>query len=96
MDLNSKQRQYLRGLAHNLSPYIIIGKHGVSHSAIKAIDKALNDHELIKIKIQIGNKKELGPLIEKETLSSIVGIIGKIIILYRFSPDKENSFIKLP
>ena len=96
MQLTSKQRQYLRGLAHNLSPYVIIGKHGLSTSAIKSVDRALTDHELIKIKIQIGNKKELGPLIEKKTSSSLVGMIGKIIILYRFSPDKEDSFIKLP
>ena len=96
MRITSKQRQYLRGLAHNLDPYIIIGKHGLSKSAIKSIDKALLDHELIKIRVQVGNKKELAPIIENKTSSSIVGIIGNIIILYRFSQDKEDSFIKLP
>ena len=96
MKLSSKQRKYLRGLAHSLNPYIIIGKHGLSSSAIKSINKSLADHELIKVKIQIGDKRKLGLIIEEKASASIVGIIGKILILYRFSPDKEDSIIKLP
>ncbi len=96
MKITSKQRQYLRGLAHSLNPYIIIGKNGLNKSSIKSIDKSLKDHELIKVKIQIGDKKQLAPLIEKETNSSVIGIIGKIIILYRFSPDKGDDSIKIP
>tara|TARA_Y100001970_G_scaffold50986_1_gene64572 strand:+ start:4173 stop:4463 length:291 start_codon:yes stop_codon:yes gene_type:complete len=94
--ITSKQKQFLRGLAHSLEPYIIIGKHGLSKSAIQFIDKSLSDHELIKIKIKIGDKKELAPIIESKTSSSVVGMIGKIIILYRQSEDRENSKIKLP
>ena len=95
MKLTSKQRQYLRGLAHSLNPYIIIGKNGLTPSSIKSIDKSLIDHELIKVRVQVGDKKKLAPLIEKKTSSSIVGIIGKILILYRFSPDKAESVIKI-
>ena len=95
MKLTPKQRQYLRGLAHPLEPYIIIGKNGLTASSIKSIDKSLTDHELIKIRVQVGDKKELAPIVEKKTSSSVVGIIGKILILYRFSPDKEDSGIKL-
>ena len=94
--MTSKQRQYLRGLAHSLNPYIVIGKNGLNKSSIKSIDKSLKDHELIKVKIKIGDKKQLAPLIEKETNSSVIGIIGKIIILYRFSPDKGDNSIKIP
>ena len=42
-----------------------------------------------------GEKKKRAPIVEKKTSSSIVGMIGKILILYRFSPDKEESGIKL-
>ena len=96
MKLTSKQRQYLRGLAHSLNPYIIIGKNGLTPSSIKSIDKSLLDHELIKVRVQIGDKKQLASLIEEKTSSSIVGIIGKILILYRFSPDKGDKAIKIP
>jgi len=96
LKLISKQRQYLRGLAHSLNPYIIIGKNGLNSSSIKSIDKSLADHELIKVRVQVGDKKELAPIIEKKTLCSVVGIIGKILILYRFSPDKGDKAIKIP
>ena len=96
MIITSKQKQYLRGLAHSLNPYIIIGKNGLSPSSIKSINKSLTDHELIKVRIKIGNKKDFAPIIEKKTSSTIVGLIGKILILYRESEDKENSKIILP
>ena len=95
MIITSKQKQFLRGLAHSLDPYIIIGKYGLSESAIRFIDKSLSDHELIKVKIKIGDKKELARIIENKTSSLVVGMIGKIIILYRQSEDKENNKIKL-
>ena len=95
MKLTSKQRQYLRGLAHSLNPYIIIGKNGLNSSSIKSIDKSLTDHELIKVRVQVGDKKKLAPIIQDKTSCSIVGIIGKILILYRFSPDKGEEGIKI-
>jgi len=96
LKLTSKQRQYLRGLAHSLNPYIIIGKNGLTPSSLKSIDKSLTDHELIKVRVQVGDKKELASIIEEKTSSFIVGIIGKILILYRFSSDKEDRAIKVP
>ena len=96
MIVTSKKKQYLRGLAHSLDPYIIIGKNGLSPSSIKSINKSLTDHELIKVRIKIGNKKDFAPIIEKKTSSTIVGLIGKILILYRQSEDRENSKIILP
>tara|TARA_B100001750_G_scaffold171355_1_gene139667 strand:+ start:114 stop:401 length:288 start_codon:yes stop_codon:yes gene_type:complete len=95
LKLTSKQRQYLRGLAHSLNPYIIIGKNGLNSSSIKSIEKSLTDHELIKVRVQVGDKKKLAPIIQDKTSCSVVGIIGKILILYRFSPDKGEEGIKI-
>jgi len=94
--ITSKQKKILRGLAHSLDPYVIIGKNGLSDSALNSISKSLNDHELIKIKVKIGAKNELGPKIEKMTNSTIVGSIGKILILYKKNENKEESKISLP
>jgi len=94
--LTSKQKQYLRGLAHSLQPYVIIGKNGLSSSSIQSIDKSLTDHELIKVRIKIGDKQDIAPIIAEKTFSTIVGSIGKIIILYREAEDQEDSKIILP
>ena len=48
--INSKQRSKLRALAHHLKPVVIIGKSGIIKGALSSIDKALDDHELIKVK----------------------------------------------
>ena len=96
MALTSKQRKYLRALAHSLDPYIIIGKNGLSNSSINSISKSLLDHELIKLRIKVGIIKDIAPLIEKNTQSFVVGTIGKIIILYKKSDEIKDSNIKLP
>ena len=96
MIITGKQKKYLRGLAHSLDPYIIIGKNGLTPSAIKSIDKSLNDHELIKVRIKVGDKDKLAPIIEKKTSSVIVGSIGKILILYKESEDRADEKIVLP
>ena len=96
MALTSKQRKYLRALAHSLDPYIIIGKNGLSSSSINSINKSLLDHELIKLRIKVGIIKDIAPLIEKKTQSFVVGTIGKIIILYKKSDEIKDSNIKLP
>ena len=96
MVLTSKQRKYLRALAHTLDPYIVIGKNGLSSSSINSINKSLLDHELIKLRIKVGIIKDITPLIEKNTQSFVVGTIGKIIILYKKSDEIKDSNIKLP
>ena len=49
--INSKQRSKLRSMAHHLKPVVIIGKLGIVDGAIKSINNALDDHELIKVKL---------------------------------------------
>ena len=96
MELTSKHRKYLRALAHSLKSYINIGKNGINPSSIKAINQLLDSHELIKIKITKGNKKELGQVIETKTNSFIVGSIGSILIIYKKTKSKKDSTIVLP
>ena len=90
--LKGSERKYLRGLAHGMKPVVQIGKHGVTPEAIKQIDQALSDHELIKIKFNEfkDEKEDLSSVIEKETGSECVGMIGHIAIFYRENPEKEN------
>ncbi len=48
--LTSLQKKYLRSLAHGLKPVVFIGQKGVSDTLIQAVDLALTDHELIKVR----------------------------------------------
>ena len=95
--ITSKQRSYLRGLAHNIDPTVYIGKAGVTDNVIKEIDQCLEARELVKIKLQEGAEldaktvaNELAPGLRAE----FVQAIGRKFTLYRES--KENKQIELP
>ena len=95
--LTSKQRQFLRGLAHPLVPIVRVGKGGVTASVIEETKKSLHSHELIKVRVEIDDTKERKAAAERlasETDSQLAGAIGKIAILYR-ERDEEPE-IKLP
>jgi len=98
--LKGVHKKYLRGLAHSQKPLILIGQKGVSPSLFKAIDEALDMHELIKIKFndfkEKEQKKDVSVMIEKETGSEMVGMIGHTAIFYRQQNDPEKRKIVIP
>ncbi|HEY0558160.1 MAG TPA: ribosome assembly RNA-binding protein YhbY [Thermoanaerobaculia bacterium] len=98
-ELTGAQRKYLRGMAHYLKPVVLMGKHGLTDTVVESIDKALSDHELIKVKISAppgGGKREVADEIAERTGSAWVGLVGFTVILYRQQPDPEKQTIELP
>ena len=49
--MTGKQKRYLRSLAHSLKPVVQIGKQGLSRDTLVQIEKQLDDHELIKVRV---------------------------------------------
>ncbi|NLP46707.1 MAG: ribosome assembly RNA-binding protein YhbY [Epulopiscium sp.] len=95
--MTSKQRAYLRGLAHNIEPIFQVGKNGVNPELTLAIDEALEARELIKIQILqncFEAPKDVCQKLSERTHSEPVQVIGKRIVLYR--PSKEKAKIQLP
>jgi RNA-binding protein len=94
--LTGKERRRLRGLAHGLKPLVHVGKNGVTKGVIDDADRALRDHELVKIRFlnYKEQRKELSETIAGETRSGIVEIIGNTLILYRESPDPAKRKIR--
>ena len=95
--LNAKQRQYLKGLAHALSPVVRIGKSGLTDAVAGATAGALRAHELIKVRVdaeEAGERREMAELLAGETDAHLVGTVGKIAILYR--ARDEDPGINLP
>lgn len=99
-DLTSTQKKYLRGLAHRRKPVVLIGQKGITSTLIKAIDEALEAHELIKIRfLDIKEKEEKADttdFIVKRTGSQAVGRIGHTVIFYRPRKEPEKRKIRLP
>lgn len=88
--ITSKQRSYLKGLAHNLEPIVMIGKGGLTENIIKEMDVCLENRELIKVKIQEGcelSPKETANQVAETLKAEFVQAIGRKFTLYRPSPE---------
>jgi len=96
--LTGTQRKYLRGIAHSLAPVVHVGKAGVNDSVIAATVRALDDHELIKVKIaaERDDRARMAVEIEQGCDAHLAGTIGTIAILYRAHPDPLKRRIELP
>jgi RNA-binding protein len=95
--LTPKQRQFLRGLAHPLSPVVRVGRGGVTPALIEETKKSILAHELIKVRIDTDDSKarrDIAEELAKETDSEVAGTIGKLAIFYRRRDEKPK--IKLP
>ncbi|AKO31613.1 RNA-binding protein [[Haemophilus] ducreyi] len=97
MTLTTKQKQFLKGLAHHLSPVVMLGGNGLTEGVLAEIDNALQHHELIKVKIA-GADREMKQLIInaiiRETNAINIQTIGHILVLFRQSDEKKISLPK--
>jgi RNA-binding protein len=92
MPLTTQQKQAFKAQAHRLRPVVILGSKGLTHAVLAEIDRALIDHELIKIKLAGGDREQRQADIDQicETLGAEkVQTIGAIGVLYRANPIEE-------
>ena len=97
MELNSRQRAYLKGLASNLDPIFQIGKGSLTPEVTEAVSEAFNNRELIKIAVLkncFDDPKAIAQALAERTHSTVVHVIGKKIVLYKENKDKKK--IELP
>ena len=101
MELTSKQRAQLRGLANNIDTILIVGKDGIGDNLVKQANDALEARELIKGRVlensMLSPRKaaqELAPL----TRSEVVQVIGTKFVLYRptHNKDKKDKIVLVP
>ncbi|HDY7738161.1 TPA: ribosome assembly RNA-binding protein YhbY [Vibrio vulnificus] len=96
MNLSTKQKQHLKGLAHSLKPVVLMGANGLTEAVLAEIEIALNFHELIKVKISSEDRETkllIVDAIVRETRAEKVQVIGKTLVLYRQSEERK---IELP
>ncbi|WP_461518088.1 ribosome assembly RNA-binding protein YhbY [Porticoccus sp.] len=95
MTLSNEDKKHLRRLGHNLNPVVTVAGNGLSESVLAELDRALNDHELIKVKLAVGDK-EAKQLVIAEIAEKLgaeaVQTIGHIVLLLRRA-DKPNPHL---
>lgn len=94
-ELKGHQRKHLRSLAHPLKPVVHVGEGGLSPGVLDAVDRALADHELIKVRLhEPEDKKASARALADATGAALCGVVGHTVILYR--PHPERPRIELP
>ena len=94
MDLTSKQRAQLRGLANGIDTILHVGKDGMGENLIKQADDALEARELIKgraLENSLLSAREAAEALAKATRSEVVQVIGTRFVLYRESHSKPKD-----
>ena len=94
MELTSKQRAQLRGLANSIDTILIVGKDGIGDNLIKQADDALEARELIKGRVlenSMLSPREAAEQLAPLTRSEVVQVIGTKFVLYRPSHNKDKK-----
>jgi len=96
MSLGNAEKKRLRAIGHALKPVVIIAQKGLTDNVTKEIHRALEAHELIKIKLQVPDREKRRAMLEEicgthnaESLQNI----GHVVLLYRAAkrPDPKLS-----
>jgi RNA-binding protein len=86
MALTTKQRQHLRALAHKRKPVVLLGGAGVTDAVLREIDRALERHELLKIRLPGLDREERAHMVQRiceATHAEPVQEIGRMAVMYR-------------
>ncbi len=97
MAFSESQKKYLRGLGHALKPVVMVGESGLTDAVRAEFESSLEHHELIKIRVKVGDREERDRIIRslcEMAKAELVQRIGNMALVYRENPDKKR--IRLP
>jgi len=90
MPLSSQQVRKLRGFAHALKVIVMVGNNGLTENVTNEIDNALEQHELLKVRVSAGDRDERDAMIQvilEKTGAELVQRIGHVAVLFRANPE---------
>ena len=96
MSLTEPQRKYLRRLGHDRDPVVLVGQGGISPNLVAELDRALGDHELVKVRARVGDRDARDAILAELAIltgAEIVQRIGHIALYFRRNPDKPGILL---
>jgi RNA-binding protein len=94
MSLTDSQKKYLRRLGHPLNPIVLVGRQGITANVVAELQRALNDHELVKVRARVGNRETRDAVLvelSRASSSELVFQIGNVGLFYK----KNNKLNKI-
>jgi len=87
--LTDAQRKYLRRLGHERNPIVLVGQGGISPNLVAELERALTDHELVKVRARVGDRDVRDRILDElaaATGAELVQRIGHVALYYRANP----------
>jgi len=82
-------------MAHALEPVVHVGQAGISDGVVRAVEQALLDHELIKVRLHDpADKKGEAEALAVAADATLCGLVGHTVILYRPHPEKPRIQVR--
>jgi RNA-binding protein len=98
MSITEKQKRWLKKQVHHLKPVVTVGQAGVTEPVLAEMEIALDHHELVKVKVNAGDRDERDAavqLIAQRTASDLITRIGNTAAFFRANPKKKAP-MRLP
>ena len=94
MSLSQAQKKAMRSIGHHLDPVVTASENGISEGMLAELERALNDHELVKVKLAIPDRDDRTAVLDElvaQSRSELIQKIGKVALLYRKNPKATRS-----
>lgn len=88
----------LKAIGHQLAPVVTVGNQGITPNLLEEVGRALNDHELIKIKLPAGSKADrqaLAQSIVEACEAQLVQTLGRMALIFRKNPQPNAKLSNL-
>jgi RNA-binding protein len=95
--LTGKQRRFLRARGHGLHATVQVGKEGITDAVVAAVEQALLDHELVKVKLgqnALLDRRAAADELAGRVSAEVAQVLGNTVLLYRANPDEP--VLRLP
>lgn len=96
--LDNDTLKRLRGIGHELKPIVSIGGQGLSPSVLDELNRALADHELVKVRLPAGSKQEredLATQLATDSQAQLIHHVGRMALLLRHNPQANPKLSNL-
>jgi len=92
MPLDPARKKQLRTIGHQLNPVVTVSEKGLSEGVHLEFERALEDHELIKVKLAIAEpqaRRDVAAELCQQHRAELVQSVGKVALIFR-AAQKPN------
>ncbi len=96
--LGNQEKKHLRRIGHELNPTVTVADKGLSETVLNEIERALKDHELIKIKVNVADRETRNQLItqlSETSAAEVIQTVGRVALLFRKSKKPNPKLSNL-